>query len=118
MSLSSAAVLRPQPISTRLKTGLKTQMAQQMRNHSARWPGWQEIISTVQMTQMKPPGFPLLALNSQPDSARQAVWIGHSTVLVSIDGVNVLTDPVFSDCASPVSFAGAKTGGSASVNLA
>ena len=53
-------------------------------------------------------GFPLLAPNSQPDSARQAVWIGHSTVLVSIDGVNVLTDPVFSDRASPVSFAGPK----------
>ena len=53
-------------------------------------------------------GFPLLDPNSQPDSPRQAIWIGHSTVLVSIDGVNVLTDPVFSDRASPVSFAGPK----------
>lgn len=53
-------------------------------------------------------GFPLLDPNSQPDSPRQAVWIGHSTVIVSIDGVSVITDPVFSDRASPVSFAGPK----------
>ena len=62
--------LKLQPISTRLKTGLKTQMEQQMRNHSARWPGWQEIISTVQMTQMKPPAFP--AGPEQPARQRAA----------------------------------------------
>lgn len=33
-------------------------------------------------------------------------WIGHASALVQIDGVNVLTDPVFSQRASPVSFAG------------
>ncbi|HCQ81350.1 MAG TPA: hydrolase [Rhodobiaceae bacterium] len=33
-------------------------------------------------------------------------WIGHATFLVRLDGVNVLTDPVFSRRASPVSFAG------------
>jgi N-acyl-phosphatidylethanolamine-hydrolysing phospholipase D len=33
-------------------------------------------------------------------------WIGHSTFLVQLDGLNVLTDPQFSDRASPVSFAG------------
>lgn len=33
-------------------------------------------------------------------------WIGHATTLVRIDGVTFLTDPVFSDRASPVSFAG------------
>ena len=53
-------------------------------------------------------GFPLLAPSRQTDSARQAIWVGHSTVLVTIDGINVLTDPVFSDRASPVSFAGPK----------
>ncbi|MDX2169472.1 MAG: MBL fold metallo-hydrolase [Deltaproteobacteria bacterium] len=33
-------------------------------------------------------------------------WIGHSTFLVRMDGVSFLTDPIFSERASPVSFAG------------
>jgi len=33
-------------------------------------------------------------------------WIGHATMLVRMDGVTFLTDPMFSDRASPVSFAG------------
>jgi len=33
-------------------------------------------------------------------------WIGHSTVLVQIGGLNLLTDPVWADRASPLSFAG------------
>jgi N-acyl-phosphatidylethanolamine-hydrolysing phospholipase D len=33
-------------------------------------------------------------------------WIGHSTFLVRMDGVTFLTDPMFSDRAGPVSFAG------------
>lgn len=35
-------------------------------------------------------------------------WIGHATLLVQLDGVNVLTDPQWSERASPVSFAGPK----------
>ena len=33
-------------------------------------------------------------------------WVGHSTFLVSLDGMNILTDPVFSRRVSPFSFAG------------
>ncbi len=35
-----------------------------------------------------------------------ATWIGHATVLMQVGGVNVLTDPVFSERASPFSFIG------------
>lgn len=35
-------------------------------------------------------------------------WIGHSTLLLQIDGLSILTDPVWSDRASPVGFAGPK----------
>lgn len=35
-----------------------------------------------------------------------ATWIGHATVLVQSGGLNILTDPVFSDRASPVQFVG------------
>jgi N-acyl-phosphatidylethanolamine-hydrolysing phospholipase D len=35
-------------------------------------------------------------------------WVGHATVLIQLDGVNILTDPTWSDRASPVGFAGPK----------
>lgn len=38
----------------------------------------------------------------------QLTWIGHATALVQYRGVNILTDPVFSDRASPVPFGGAE----------
>jgi L-ascorbate metabolism protein UlaG (beta-lactamase superfamily) len=33
-------------------------------------------------------------------------WVGHSTLLIQLDGVNLLTDPQWSERASPVTFAG------------
>jgi N-acyl-phosphatidylethanolamine-hydrolysing phospholipase D len=33
-------------------------------------------------------------------------WIGHATVLAQLGGLNVLTDPIFSNRASPLSFVG------------
>jgi N-acyl-phosphatidylethanolamine-hydrolysing phospholipase D len=41
-------------------------------------------------------------------SEASVTWIGHATALVQCGGLNVITDPVFSDRASPVSFAGPK----------
>lgn len=41
-------------------------------------------------------------------SGLRVTWLGHSTLLIECDGVRVLTDPVFGDRASPVSFAGAR----------
>ncbi len=35
-------------------------------------------------------------------------WIGHSTLLIQIDGINILTDPIWSERCSPVNFAGPK----------
>jgi N-acyl-phosphatidylethanolamine-hydrolysing phospholipase D len=35
-------------------------------------------------------------------------WIGHSTMLVQVGGLNLLTDPIFSERASPLSFIGPK----------
>lgn len=37
-----------------------------------------------------------------------ATWIGHATVLLQLDGVNLLTDPMFSDRASPLRWLGPK----------
>src|SRR5512142_2189145 len=41
-------------------------------------------------------------------SGLRVTWLGHSTLLLEVDGMRVLTDPVFGERASPVSFAGAK----------
>ena len=35
-------------------------------------------------------------------------WIGHATLLIQLAGVNILTDPQWSERASPLSFAGPK----------
>lgn len=37
-----------------------------------------------------------------------ATWVGHSTVLLQMGALNVLTDPIWSDRASPVQWAGPK----------
>ena len=42
------------------------------------------------------------------DSGLRATWLGHSTVLVEIDGARVLTDPVWGLRASPSQLAGPK----------
>ena len=38
----------------------------------------------------------------------RATWIGHATVLVQTQGLNILTDPVWSERASPFGFLGPK----------
>lgn len=39
-------------------------------------------------------------------SGHRVTWLGHSTVLLELDGFRVLTDPVFGARASPLGFAG------------
>lgn len=38
----------------------------------------------------------------------RVTWLGHATVLVEMDGLNILTDPMFSQRASPFQFIGPK----------
>ena len=33
-------------------------------------------------------------------------WVGHASLLIQLDGLNIVTDPMWSERASPVSFAG------------
>ena len=46
--------------------------------------------------------------SSAPETGLRITWLGHSTLLLEIDGVRILTDPVFGERASPVSFVGPK----------
>ena len=58
-----------------------------------------------------PDAFPV-ATPSFPSRAEigelAVTWVGHATALIQTDGVNVLTDPMWSPRASPVRFAGPK----------
>ena len=64
--------------------------------------------------QTRSPRSPLPLLDPREDwlrpisSGLRVTWLGHSTLLLEIDGVRVLTDPVFGQRASPFSFAGPK----------
>ena len=58
-----------------------------------------------------PPGLlpslsPLAGWQRAPDSGLRLTWLGHSTVLIELDGVRVITDPVWGQRISPVKFAG------------
>ncbi len=45
---------------------------------------------------------------SPPASGLRVTWLGHSTLLLEIDGARVLIDPVWGDRASPFTFMGPK----------
>jgi L-ascorbate metabolism protein UlaG (beta-lactamase superfamily) len=45
-------------------------------------------------------------LDTPPSPGFRYMWLGHSSVLIEIDGVRVLLDPVLSERASPFSFVG------------
>jgi L-ascorbate metabolism protein UlaG (beta-lactamase superfamily) len=49
---------------------------------------------------------PLDAWRKRPATGLRLTWLGHSTVLIELDGVRVLTDPVWAARAFPVQFAG------------
>lgn len=73
-------------------------------NAAARWASgkgrvkWPE---SVPVTPTRPP--------ARVEGRRMLVtWIGHSTVLVQTAGLNILTDPIWSERASPFSFIGPK----------
>src|SRR5712692_195674 len=51
---------------------------------------------------------PLEGWARPPASGLRATWLGHSTVLIEIDGLRVLTDPVWGARASPSRLAGPK----------
>jgi N-acyl-phosphatidylethanolamine-hydrolysing phospholipase D len=83
------------------------------------WPLLQWRLEAMRAGLPPPPAAPIPSV--KPDSAfihanaqagramvPAATWIGHASVLLQIGGVNILTDPIFSERASPVSYVGPK----------
>jgi N-acyl-phosphatidylethanolamine-hydrolysing phospholipase D len=65
---------------------------------------WSSTFSprSIELPRVANDGAALRANGTEPT----VTWVGHATLLVQLDGVNVLTDPQWSDRASPVGFAG------------
>jgi N-acyl-phosphatidylethanolamine-hydrolysing phospholipase D len=61
-------------------------------------------------TPVQAPDLALINANARAGIAMQPMvtWIGHATALVQASGLNVLTDPIFSERAFPVQIAGPK----------
>lgn len=83
-----------------------------------KWDAWREglpaaaqqatPVATAQLQALKVNTDPVRRIGAQAPRPPlpSATWIGHATVLVQSAGLNILTDPVFSERASPVSFFG------------
>ncbi len=52
--------------------------------------------------------FDAAAWAAVPDTSMAVCWFGHSSLLIKVDGITFLTDPVFGERASTFSFAGPK----------
>ena len=65
--------------------------ARRDRSVWSKWPEWVE-------NKQYPP----------PEGEASITWIGHTTFLIRLPGLTVLTEPVFSERCSPVRFAGPK----------
>jgi N-acyl-phosphatidylethanolamine-hydrolysing phospholipase D len=65
---------------------------------------WASIVAprSIDLPRVANDGAALRANHAEPT----VTWVGHATLLIQLDGVNVLTDPQWSERASPVSVAG------------
>ena len=80
----------------------------------AKPPTFRDVITWTRTRRSTPRGLPVLPAHvqsgfAQPRAAAgalSATWIGHSTVLLQVGALNVLTDPMWSARASPVQWAG------------
>ena len=82
-----------------------------LRDPSARMPSWGDFLCAPEggvPTRPLPAANPLELWRRRPDTGLRATWLGHSTVLIEIDGLRVLTDPVWGPRASPLRLAGPK----------
>jgi L-ascorbate metabolism protein UlaG (beta-lactamase superfamily) len=82
-----------------------------LRDPSAPMPTWTGLLFEGKRrapARRLPSVNPLETWRRRPGSGLRATWLGHSTVLIEIDGVRVLTDPVWGTRASPLRIAGPK----------
>ena len=82
-----------------------------LRDPTAPMPTWSDFLCAQERgipARALPALDPLETWRRRPGSGLRATWLGHSTVVIEIDGVRVLTDPVWGPRASPLRLAGPK----------
>ncbi len=79
------------------KKGLWDVIKWRYNRHAPQWP---EQVTNKTSTQPA-------STHSTPGQVA-VTFINHATVLIQVDGINILTDPIWSERASPVSWAGPK----------
>jgi len=76
------------------------------------WTRWTFFVSRIWNTTFRTRNANLAVVPNDGRALREngteatVTWVGHSTLLVQLDGVNILTDPHWSGRASPFSFMG------------
>ena len=75
-----------------------------------RWQAWRDDLPQPPQAPVPTvaPDRAFIAANARAGRAMEPAitWIGHATMLTQFGGLNLITDPMFSGRASPVSFAG------------
>ncbi len=82
-----------------------------LRDPNAPMPSWTDFLCGPERgtpAQPLPSLNPLETWQRKSASGLRVTWLGHSTTLIEIDGVRVLTDPVWGPRASPLRLAGPK----------
>ena len=70
-------------------------MIWESRTQAAEWPAWIDVT-------------PRLIPEQRVDGGISVTFVNHATFLIQVAGLNILTDPVWSERVSPVTFAGPK----------
>lgn len=72
------------------------------------WKYMTNKAETVPKKQLGPFSTDVSVYATAPASGLRVTWIGHSSLLIEVDGLRILTDPVWSERASFLSFMGPK----------
>jgi L-ascorbate metabolism protein UlaG (beta-lactamase superfamily) len=83
------------------------------KNEPDLWPVFKDWLADDNAYKVPTDGLPVVDRKAAdftelPEKGLRVTWLGHSTLLVEIDGYRVLIDPVWGERASPVSWAGPK----------
>ncbi len=76
---------------------------------------WDYLVEQISGDQVRVPPSPIPIVpvslgppDAPPAAGLRAIWLGHASVYLELDGVRLLVDPMFSERASPVDFIGPK----------